>query len=104
MYIYLNGQSFQVIDYRSVLRNHHAITFNVHTVLSMYHVHPLHMYMYGICFPQHAQARHIAPNDSLLLFNLALVEQRSAIAVLRNETSKLPQVVGAVRELEMAQR
>ena len=50
------------------------------------------------------KARHIAPNDSLLLFNLALVEQRSAIAVLRNEMSKLPQVVGAVRELEMAQR
>ena len=50
------------------------------------------------------QARHIHPNDSLLLFNLALVEQRLAIGVLRDQRSTLSSVLGAVRELEMAQR
>ena len=50
------------------------------------------------------QARHISPNDSLLLFNLALVEQRSAMTVLKDERSNLSAVLGAVRELEMAQR
>ena len=50
------------------------------------------------------QARHISPSDSLLLFNLALVQQRLAMAVLKNERSNLSTVLGAVRELEMAQR
>lgn len=70
------------------------------------------------------KARHIAPNDSLLLFNLALVEQRLAMAalryacikhmyayfghhlplMLRDERSSLSTVLSAVRELEMAQR
>ena len=50
------------------------------------------------------KARHISPNDSLLLFNLALVEQRSAMTVLKDERSSLSSVLGAVRELEMAHR
>jgi RNA polymerase-associated protein CTR9 len=50
------------------------------------------------------KARHISPNDSLLLFNLALVEQRLAMAALRDERSSLSTVLSAVRELEMAQR
>jgi RNA polymerase-associated protein CTR9 len=77
------------------------------------------------------KARHISPNDSLLLFNLALVEQRLAMAalrciacvyvrdddssvtpmlsfhsprMLRDERSSLSTVLSAVRELEMAQR
>ena len=50
------------------------------------------------------QARHIAPSDSLLLFNLALVEQRSAMTVLKDNRSSLSSVLSAVRELEMAQR
>ena len=55
-------------------------------------------------FSPFLQARHISPNDSLLLFNLALVEQRSAMTVLKDERSNLSAVLGAVRELEMAQR
>lgn len=51
-----------------------------------------------------SQARHIAPQDSLLLFNLALVQRMLASSVLRNEHSGLNMVLAAVRELEMAQR
>lgn len=50
------------------------------------------------------QARHIAPHDSLLLFNLALVQRLLATSVLRNDQSSLSMVLAAVRELEMAQR
>ena len=50
------------------------------------------------------QARHISPQDSLLLFNLALVQRWSASAVLRDQHSGLSVVLSAVRELEMAQR
>ena len=50
------------------------------------------------------QARHIAPHDSLLLFNLALVQRLLASSVLRNDQSSLSVVLAAVRELEMAQR
>ena len=50
------------------------------------------------------QARHISPQDSLLLFNLALVQRWSASAVLRDQHSGLGVVLSAVRELEMAQR
>ena len=50
------------------------------------------------------KARHISPNDSLLLFNLALVEQRSAMTVLKDEMSSLSEVLASIRELEMAHR
>lgn len=48
------------------------------------HVHVCVAIMYSRYFSLCMfKARHIAPNDSLLLFNLALVEQRLAMAVLR---------------------
>ncbi|XP_011403140.1 PREDICTED: RNA polymerase-associated protein CTR9 homolog [Amphimedon queenslandica] len=50
------------------------------------------------------KARHIAPHDSLLLFNLALVQRWSASSTLKNLQSTLADVLSAVRELEMAQR
>ena len=50
------------------------------------------------------KARHIAPNDTILLFNISLVQQRLATAILKAEKSPLKVVLGAVRELEQAQR
>lgn len=50
------------------------------------------------------KARHIAPNDTILLFNISLVQQRLATAILKAEKSPLRVVLGAVRELEQAQR
>jgi len=50
------------------------------------------------------KARHVAPHDSLLIFNLSIVQQRLATAVLRTEKSDLKTVLSAVRDLELAQR
>lgn len=50
------------------------------------------------------QARHVAPHDSLLMFNLSIVQQRLATGVLRTEKSDLKTVLSAVRDLELAQR
>ncbi|CAH3158758.1 unnamed protein product [Porites lobata] len=50
------------------------------------------------------KARHIAPNDTVMLFNISLVQQRLATAILKAEKSPLKVVLGAVRELEQAQR
>ena len=50
------------------------------------------------------QARHVAPHDSMLMFNLSIVQQRLATAVLRTEKSDLKTVLSAVRDLELAQR
>nr|XP_058951726.1 RNA polymerase-associated protein CTR9 homolog isoform X1 [Pocillopora verrucosa] len=50
------------------------------------------------------KARHVAPNDTILLFNISLVQQRLATAILKAEKSPLKVVLGAVRELEQAQR
>jgi len=50
------------------------------------------------------QARHIAPSDTVLLFNLALVQQRLAMQVLKEDRCVLRNVLGAVRELETAHR
>ena len=50
------------------------------------------------------QARHVSPNDTILLFNISLVQQRLATAILKAEKSPLKVVLGAVRELEQAQR
>lgn len=46
----------------------------------------------------------MAPNDTILLFNISLVQQRLATAILKAEKSSLKVVLGAVRELEQAQR
>ncbi|XP_078725222.1 RNA polymerase-associated protein CTR9 homolog isoform X1 [Lampetra fluviatilis] len=50
------------------------------------------------------KARHVAPSDSVLMFNVALVLQRLATSVLRDEKSNLKAVLSAVKELELAQR
>ncbi|XP_060694971.1 RNA polymerase-associated protein CTR9 homolog [Hemiscyllium ocellatum] len=50
------------------------------------------------------KARHAAPNDTVLMFNMALVLQRLATSVLRDEKSNLKAVLNAVKELELAHR
>ncbi|XP_077057886.1 RNA polymerase-associated protein CTR9 homolog [Siphateles boraxobius] len=50
------------------------------------------------------RARHVAPNDTVLLFNVALVLQRLATLVLKDEKSNLKAVLSAVKELELAHR
>lgn len=50
------------------------------------------------------KARHVAPNDSVLMFNVALVLQRLATLVLKDEKSNLKAVLSAVKELELAHR
>eukprot|EP00118_Oscarella_pearsei_P009930 m.58713 g.58713 ORF g.58713 m.58713 type:complete len:1092 (+) comp34825_c0_seq5:588-3863(+) len=50
------------------------------------------------------RARHIMPQDSLLLFNLSLVMQRLATATLKDTKSSLRGVTKAVKELELSQR
>ncbi|XP_038047664.1 RNA polymerase-associated protein CTR9 homolog [Patiria miniata] len=50
------------------------------------------------------KARRVAPHDSLILYNIALVLQRIAMAVLKDEKSNLKTVLSAVSELETAQR
>ncbi|KAI2662191.1 hypothetical protein H4Q32_000981 [Labeo rohita] len=50
------------------------------------------------------RARHVAPNDTVLMFNVALVLQRLATLVLKDEKSNLKAVLSAVKELELAHR
>ncbi|XP_048828689.1 RNA polymerase-associated protein CTR9 homolog [Brienomyrus brachyistius] len=50
------------------------------------------------------KARHVAPNDTVLMFNVALVLQRLATLVLKDEKSNLKAVLSAVKELELAHR
>uniref|UniRef100_H3BG48 RNA polymerase-associated protein CTR9 homolog n=1 Tax=Latimeria chalumnae TaxID=7897 RepID=H3BG48_LATCH len=50
------------------------------------------------------KARHAAPNDTVLMFNIALVLQRLATLVLKDEKSNLKAVLNAVKELELAHR
>ncbi|XP_046852275.1 RNA polymerase-associated protein CTR9 homolog isoform X2 [Xenia sp. Carnegie-2017] len=50
------------------------------------------------------KARHIAPNDTVLLFNASLVQQKLATVILKAEKSSLKVVLSAVGELENAQR
>ncbi|XP_072278367.1 RNA polymerase-associated protein CTR9 homolog [Pyxicephalus adspersus] len=50
------------------------------------------------------KARHVAPNDTVLMFNVALVLQRLATSVLKDEKSNLKEVLNAVKELELAHR
>uniref|UniRef100_A0AAZ3RF60 RNA polymerase-associated protein CTR9 homolog n=1 Tax=Oncorhynchus tshawytscha TaxID=74940 RepID=A0AAZ3RF60_ONCTS len=49
-------------------------------------------------------ARHVAPSDTVLMFNVALVLQRLATLVLKDEKSNLKAVLSAVKELELAHR
>ncbi|XP_056383923.1 RNA polymerase-associated protein CTR9 homolog [Hyla sarda] len=50
------------------------------------------------------KARHVTPNDTVLMFNVALVLQRLATSVLKDEKSNLKEVLNAVKELELAHR
>ncbi|KAI4830553.1 hypothetical protein KUCAC02_002177 [Chaenocephalus aceratus] len=50
------------------------------------------------------KARHVAPSDTVLMFNVALVLQRLATLVLKDEKSNLRAVLSAVKELELAHR
>ncbi|XP_026071798.1 RNA polymerase-associated protein CTR9 homolog isoform X1 [Carassius auratus] len=50
------------------------------------------------------RARHAAPSDTVLMFNVALVLQRLATLVLKDEKSNLKAVLSAVKELELAHR
>lgn len=65
---------------------------------------PFHMIrsseIHALCF----QARHVAPSDTVLMFNVALVLQRLATSVLKDEKSNLKEVLNAVKELELAHR
>lgn len=50
------------------------------------------------------KARRVAPQDTVLLFNIALVLQRLAMMVLRDEKSVLSVVLPAVHELGLAHK
>ncbi|XP_037949839.1 RNA polymerase-associated protein CTR9 homolog [Teleopsis dalmanni] len=50
------------------------------------------------------KARRVAPQDSVLLFNIAVVLQRLAMVILKDEKSTLEVVLQAVHELELAQK
>ncbi|KAK7475279.1 hypothetical protein BaRGS_00033510 [Batillaria attramentaria] len=46
------------------------------------------------------KARHVAPHDTVLLYNIALVQQKLATSTLKDEKSNLKTVLTAVRDLE----
>lgn len=50
------------------------------------------------------KARHVSPSDTVLLYNVALVQQKLATSILRDEKSNLKAVLGAVHDLELANR
>ena len=50
------------------------------------------------------RARHVSPGDSGILYSMALVLQKLATAILKDEKSNLKAVLGAVRDLELAHR
>lgn len=50
------------------------------------------------------KARHVSPADTVALYNIALVQQRLATSILKDEKSNLKMVLEAVEDLEMALR
>lgn len=50
------------------------------------------------------KARHVAPQDLVVLYNVSVVMQQLAMNVLKNEKSNLKTVLRAVTELELAQK
>jgi len=50
------------------------------------------------------KARHISPDDTVLLYNVSLVQQKLATAILKDEKSNLKAVLSAVQDLQLAQR
>ena len=50
------------------------------------------------------KARHVAPNDSVVLYNLALVMQQLAQRQLVDSKSTLREVLNSIRDLELSQK
>ncbi|XP_076114425.1 RNA polymerase-associated protein CTR9 homolog [Mytilus galloprovincialis] len=50
------------------------------------------------------KARHVVPSDTVLLYNVALVQQKLATSILKDEKSNLKTVLSAVRDLELAHK
>ena len=50
------------------------------------------------------KARHVSPADTVILYNIALVQQKLATSILKDEKSNLKTVLEAVEGLQMAQR
>lgn len=50
------------------------------------------------------RARRVAPHDTIILFNLALVLQKLAMKVMEDSKSDFPTVLNAVYELNLAQK
>lgn len=50
------------------------------------------------------KARHVSPADTVALYNIALVQQKLATSILKDEKSNLKMVLEAVEDLEMALR
>ena len=50
------------------------------------------------------RAQHVAPHDTVLLFNTALVLQRLATSILKDEKSDLHTVLQAVNELQLSHK
>ena len=50
------------------------------------------------------KARRVAPHDSVILYNIALILQRLASQLLRNEKSNLEEVLQAVEELSLSHK
>jgi RNA polymerase-associated protein CTR9 len=50
------------------------------------------------------KARHVSPSNTVLLYNVALVQQKLATSILKDEKSNLKVVLGAVHDLELANK
>jgi len=50
------------------------------------------------------KARHVSPSDTVILYNIALVQQKLATSILKDEKSNLKTVLEAVEGLQLAQR
>ncbi|CAI9740736.1 polymerase-associated CTR9 homolog [Octopus vulgaris] len=50
------------------------------------------------------KARHVSPSDTVLLYNIALVQQKLAMSILKDEKSNLKAVLSAVEDLKLAHR
>jgi len=51
-----------------------------------------------------SQARRVAPTDTIILYNLALILQKLATQILRDDKSTLQMVLQAVKELSLAHK
>lgn len=59
-------------------------------------------YLSVVSFTSSLKARHVKPWDPLLTFNLALVQKRMAVLVLKDEASSFASVCEAISDLSMA--